>query len=99
MINTADVQEQVPVTVSVKNYSKGENIASVSLNLPDGWTSNPEQIDVSFSERFDEKEIDFIIHPARQVEEGNFSIDVLATSHGKTFDNTVQEIKYNHIND
>ena len=53
----------------------------------------------AFLERFDEQEISFTIHPAREVEEGNFSIDVLATSNGKTFDNTVQEIMYDHIND
>ena len=99
MINTADIQEEVPVTVSVKNYFNGENNASVSLSLPEGWTSNPEQIEVSFSDRFDEHEISFTIHPASEVEEGNFSIDVLATSNGKTFDNTVQEIMYDHIND
>ena len=99
MINTADIQDEVPVTVSVKNYFNGENNASVSLALPEGWTSNPAQIDVSFSERYDEKAVNFTIHPASEVEEGNFSIDVLATSNGKTFDNTVQEIKYDHIND
>ena len=99
MINTADIQEEVPVTVSVKNYFNGENNATISLDLPEGWTSEPEQVDVSFSERFDEKKVGFKIHPASEVEDGNFSIDVLATSNGKTFDNTVQEIKYNHIND
>ncbi|QUW22821.1 PIG-L family deacetylase [Sporosarcina sp. Marseille-Q4063] len=99
MINTADVQVEVPVTVSVKNYFNGENNASVSLDLPEGWTSEPEQVDVSFTERFEEKEVDFSIHPASEVAEGNFSIDVLATSNGNTFDNTVQEIKYDHIND
>ncbi|WP_172370941.1 PIG-L family deacetylase [Sporosarcina jiandibaonis] len=99
MINTADVQEEVPVTVSVKNYFHGENNASVSLALPEGWTSEPEQIEVGFSERFEEKTVDFTIFPANEIEEGDFSIDVLATSKGKTFDNTVQEIKYNHIND
>jgi LmbE family N-acetylglucosaminyl deacetylase len=99
MINTADVQEEVPVSVSVKNYFNGENNASVSLALPEGWTSEPEQVEVSFLERFDEKEVNFKIHPAGEVAEGNFSIDVLATSNGKTFDNTVQEIHYDHIND
>ena len=52
MINTADIQEEVPVTVSVKNYFNGENNASVSLALPEGWTSTPALIDSQFFRTF-----------------------------------------------
>ena len=98
-INTADVQTDIPVSVKVKNYSEGENDGVVSLNLPDGWTSNPAQTEVSFAEQFEEKEVTFAVNPPSEIEEGDFSFDAVVQSNGKRFDTTVQEIRYDHIND
>ncbi|RTR27828.1 hypothetical protein EKG37_18220 [Robertmurraya yapensis] len=98
-VNTADVQDEIPVTVEVKNYFNGAKNAKVSLNLPSGWNSQPAIAEVNFSERFEEKEVDFTLIPPSTVEEGNFTIAANATSNGTTFDTTVQEIKYDHIDD
>src|SRR5690606_21198013 len=40
-VNTADVQNEIPVNVKVKNYDNGLMSAKVSLNLPEGWRSEP----------------------------------------------------------
>ncbi|WP_067727641.1 NEW3 domain-containing protein [Oceanobacillus damuensis] len=98
-INTADVQTDIPVTVNIKNYFKGENDGVVSLNLPDGWTSTPEQTEVSFAEQFEEKEVTFEVNPPSELEEGDFSFDAVVQSNGKLYDTTVQEISYDHIKD
>ncbi|WP_085992994.1 NEW3 domain-containing protein [Oceanobacillus senegalensis] len=98
-VNTADVQDEIPVTVKVKNYFNGKKQASISLNLPEGWNSEPEQRDVVFSERFKEQEVSFILTPPSNIEEGEFEIAAIAESDGKQFDTTVQEISYDHIND
>lgn len=98
-INTADVQTDIPVSVKVKNYSESENDGVVSLNLPNGWTSNPAQTEVSFKEQFEEKEVTFAVNPPSEIEEGDFSFDAVVQSNGKQFDTTVQEIRYDHIND
>ncbi|RDW20613.1 PIG-L family deacetylase [Oceanobacillus chungangensis] len=98
-INTADVQETVPVQVKVKNYFAGEKDATVSLNLPAGWTSEPSQQELTFTDRFEEKQVAFVLHPPKNVNEGTFSIAANAISDGKTYDTTVQEIKYDHIDD
>jgi LmbE family N-acetylglucosaminyl deacetylase len=98
-VNTANVQKEIPVNVKVKNYFNGSKNATVSLNLPTGWSSQPAAADVSFTERNQEKELSFTLVPPTTVGEGNFTIGAIATSDGKTFDTTVQEIKYDHIND
>ncbi len=98
-VNTANVQDEIPVNVKVKNYFNGSKNAKVSLNLPEGWTSEPAAADVSFTERYQEKEVSFTLVPPSSVAEGKFTIKAIADADGKTFNTTVQEIKYDHIND
>ncbi|MFJ5761976.1 NEW3 domain-containing protein [Neobacillus sp. NPDC093182] len=98
-VNTANVQKEIPVHVKVKNYFNGSKNGTVSLNLPEGWVSQPAAADVSFTERNQVKEVSFTLVPPSTVAEGNFAIGAVAASDGKTFDTTVQEIKYDHIND
>ena len=99
VVNTADVQENIPVKVKVKYYGASENNATVTLNLPEGWSSDPAEADLSFSERFEEKEVTFNLTPPADIESGDFVIEAFATADGKTFNTTVQEISYDHIKD
>lgn len=98
-VNTADVQDEIPVRVNVKNYRDGAGSASVSLNLPDGWTSDPEMVELGFGERFEEKTASFTLIPPAAVEEGDFTVGAVAEMDGHAYNTTVQEIKYEHIND
>ena len=98
-VNTANVQDKIPATVKVKNYAKGAKNSTVSLNLPEGWTSEPATAEVNFTERYEEKEVSFTLVPPKDIAQGNFTIQAIAEADGKTFDTTVQEIKYDHIND
>ena len=98
-VNTSNIQDEIPVTVKVKNYDHTPKNATVSLNLPDGWASKPATADVSFTERYEEKEVSFKLNPPSSVTEGNFTIEAMAVADGKTFNTTVQEIKYDHMND
>ncbi|WHX98421.1 NEW3 domain-containing protein [Neobacillus sp. DY30] len=98
-VNTADVQDEIPITVKVKNYANGSKNAKVSLNLPDGWTSEPAATNVNLPKRYEEKEVSFTLVPPSTVVDGHFSIAAIAEADDKTFDMTVQEIKYDHIND
>ncbi len=99
MVNTADVKENMPLKVKVKNYDNNSRDAEIALKLPEGWTSKPDTTTVSLSERFEEKEVTFAVSPPADIEEDNFEIEAYAVSNEKTFDTTVQEIQYDHIND
>lgn len=98
-INTADIQEEIPVKVQVKNYYNGKKDAIVSLNLPEGWTSNPVEKEVSFTEQHEIEEVTFTVSPPSDITEGDYSFDVFAEANGAIFDTTVQEISYDHIKD
>ena len=99
VVNTEDVQDHIPIKVIIKNFDEHNQNAVVSLNLPDGWTSNPVEAELSFTERYEEKEVEFSISPSADIAEGEFIVEAYATSNGKTFNTTVQEISYDHIND
>lgn len=98
-VNTADVQETIPVSVKVKNYADASQEATVSLNLPAGWSSEPAMAEVNLEKRFDERSVSFNLIPPSEVEEGDFTIRAIAKANGKTHHTTVQEIKYEHVND
>lgn len=98
-VNTAIIQEEIPVSIKVKNYFNGTKKSNVFLNLPDGWTSEPVTAEVSFTERYEEQEVAFTLNPPSTVAEGDFIIEAVADADGKAYNTTIQEIKYNHIND
>ena len=74
-VNTANIQDQIPVNVKVKNYVDGAKNAKVSLDLPEGWTSEPVVAEANFTERFEEQEVSFKLVPPATVAEGNFTIE------------------------
>ncbi|MGY0691961.1 NEW3 domain-containing protein [Virgibacillus sp. FSP13] len=98
-INTADIQDEVPITIKIKNYVDGQKNATLSLNLPEGWNSKPVQKELSFNNRFEEKDVTFNLIPPANIEKGDFAIDAIAEADGKKFNTSVQEIKYDHIKD
>src|SRR5690606_27465619 len=65
----------------------------------EGWRSEPAVAEAEFTKRFEEKEVAFKLIPPAKVAEGNFTIEAIAEADGKTYNTTVQEIKYDHIND
>ncbi|WHY86972.1 NEW3 domain-containing protein [Neobacillus novalis] len=97
VVNTADVQEKIPVTVKVKNYRAGAAQSSVTLNVPEGWKVSPSKADVAFNSHLEEKAIDFTLSPPKDIKAGDFKIIAEAAVNGKTFNSTVQTINYDHI--
>ncbi|TFJ93180.1 PIG-L family deacetylase [Lentibacillus salicampi] len=99
VVNTADVEDSYDVKVNIKNYYNGAKKGSVSLNLPEGWTSEPKEVDVSLEKRLEEQQASFKVIPPEDVEKGEFNIGAMVESGKNVFDTTVQEISYDHIKD
>jgi len=97
VINTTDLQDSYSISVEAKNYVDGKKEASISLDLPEGWTSEPEAQNVTLDKRFDADQIEFSITPPENVNEGDFDIGINATSNGKQYTAAIQEIMYDHI--
>ncbi|WP_347564326.1 NEW3 domain-containing protein [Bacillus sp. MM2020_4] len=97
VVNTADIQEAIPVTLKVKNYRDGAAQSSVTLNAPEGWKVSPSKVDVNLSSQLEEKAVDFTLTPPQDIQAGDFKITAEAAVNGKTFNSTVQTINYDHI--
>ncbi|MFF2458409.1 NEW3 domain-containing protein [Peribacillus simplex] len=97
VVNTADVKEEVPVTVTLKNYTEGKTSAKVALKVPENWGVHPQNATVSFNEKSEEKQVKFTLRPPKAIQNGEYQVKAAATVNGKTFDSTIQEISYNHI--
>lgn len=97
VVNTANVQKEIPVTATVKSYHDGRSNTSVQLKVPDGWKVKPERANVTFSKKLEVKEVHFTLVPPQDIKSGEFTVSAVASRGGKTFDSTVQEMKYDHI--
>ncbi|MEW8969891.1 MAG: NEW3 domain-containing protein, partial [Mesobacillus sp.] len=97
IVNTANVQEEIPVKAKVKNYFNGAAQAVVSLKAPEGWGIEPKSATVDFSAQFEEKEVAFTLSPPEGIQSGDFKIDAEVAVNGETFNSTIQEISYDHI--
>lgn len=97
IVNTANVQDEIPVKAKVKNYFNGAAKAVVSLKAPEGWEIEPKSASVDFSAQFEEKEVAFTLTPPEGIKSGDFKIDAEVAVNGETFNSTIQEISYDHI--
>jgi LmbE family N-acetylglucosaminyl deacetylase len=97
VVNTIDVQEEIPVLVKVKNYVNGKTNANISLKVPEGWKTKPASQLVHFEKQNQATELTFTLIPPKDVEKGSFQVKAIATVNKKELSTTVQEIQYDHI--
>ncbi|QHA93073.1 PIG-L family deacetylase [Bacillus sp. N1-1] len=97
VINTKDIEESVTMDVEVEKFAEGALETDVSLQLPKGWTAEPESQEVSFGSDEQMKTISFTLTPPQNVEEGEFQIVPQAQIGNETISKNVQVIQYDHI--
>jgi LmbE family N-acetylglucosaminyl deacetylase len=97
VINTKDIEESVTMDVEVEKFAEGALETYVSLQLPEGWTAEPESQEVSFGSDEQMKTISFTLTPSQNVEEGEFQIVPQAQIENETISKNVQIIQYDHI--
>jgi LmbE family N-acetylglucosaminyl deacetylase len=97
VVNTTDVQEEIPVSVKVKNYVNGKTNADISLKVPEGWQTKPSSQKVHFEKQNQSTELTFTLIPPKDVEKGSFQVKAVGKVGNKERSTTVQEIQYDHI--
>ncbi|UOQ94590.1 NEW3 domain-containing protein [Halobacillus shinanisalinarum] len=97
VVNTLDIPEKVNVKAEVQNNTSGSLNASVELNVPEGWTVKPESKSVNFSEENEIKTVSFTVSPGTEVNKGEFSLEPIVKTNGKSLSTYVQKIQYDHI--
>lgn len=99
----ADIKESVlifpnnePKTVNVVVKSGMANVKGVvKLNLPNGWKSNPAQVDYDLENKNQEVSVSFSVLPPENADEAY--IGVIASFKGKNYDLGLKTIEYDHI--
>ncbi len=84
--------KKIPVTVT----ALGSKISgTLKLDIPESWKSSPESINFSLDQKKEEKIAVFTVTPPENQSEGY--IYPKATVNGKTYDNEIIPIDYDHI--
>ena len=82
------------INVIVKS-NKNDLNTDVSLEIPEGWRSEPEKYNVDISLKGDEKEITFKLFPPET--QSSVDIQASATVGSKKYEDSHTEIEYDHI--
>jgi LmbE family N-acetylglucosaminyl deacetylase len=77
-------EKSFPVSVRLHNNVEGEAKATIHLNLPNGWTSEPKSIPITFAHLGEEQGVSFTIYP-KSVEEKPYQITAVAEYDGKQY--------------
>jgi LmbE family N-acetylglucosaminyl deacetylase len=95
--NTLKTDEAIPVKVTVRNYTPGASNATISLNLPEGWTADPAVEEISFASKGETKSVSFTVKGSSKVATGKYSITAVAKNENYLSNEGVQVISYPHI--
>ncbi|WP_409345516.1 NEW3 domain-containing protein [Paenibacillus sp. MBLB4367] len=96
VLNTLKPEEPISVKVTVRNYNPGAAVASIKLNVPNGWTVDPAQ-DVSFAAKGETKSLAFTVVPSASVANGAYTIKATAGNAVSDSSSGAQVIQYPHI--
>ncbi|RAV28223.1 PIG-L family deacetylase [Sinomicrobium soli] len=94
--NDVNIFRNTPKTIPVKVKAiTGHIDASVSLDIPDGWSVTPDRIPLKLENRGEEKTVIFNVAPPEKESEG--IITPIVHINGKKYDRKLAEINYDHI--
>jgi LmbE family N-acetylglucosaminyl deacetylase len=77
-------EKSFPVSVRLHNNVEGEAKATIHLNLPSGWTSEPKSVPIAFAHQGEEQGVPFTVYPT-SIEEKPYQITAVAEYGGKQY--------------
>lgn len=86
--------EAKKVVVEIRAGVANSN-GKVSLKLPKNWKVAPKEFLVAIPQKNDKQTVAFLVTPPKNESEGK--LEVVVTSNGKTYQQELVEINYNHI--
>ena len=85
------------MVVSVTNDASRQTSGTVKLNLPSGWTATPASAPFDLKQKNQKAAVTFDVTIPANAKTGSYNIGASATVGGQTFNQTMQEIAYPHI--
>ena len=89
--------ESREIRVTVVNGSPGTSDSSVSLDVPEGWTSTPPQLGLKLARSDESQTLRFLVRPPLGTKAGEYHVRALVKQGDATFDRGYQVIEYPHI--
>ncbi|WP_246309398.1 NEW3 domain-containing protein [Paenibacillus alginolyticus] len=97
VLNTLKSDEPVPVKVTVRNYTPNASKASISLNVPEGWSVEPSVEELSFASKGETKSVSFMVKASSKVAVGKYTVSAVAKNGDIVSTEGAQVIEYPHI--
>jgi len=85
------------IRVTVVNDTKAAADATVTLQLPEGWTAAPPAQDVKFSREDESRTVRFAVRAAAGARPGDYHVKAIVTYGDANYDRGYQVIEYPHI--
>lgn len=85
------------IVVSVTNNAPRETKGMLKLNLPNGWKASPDAADFTLKSRGEKTAVSFSVTIPANAKPDDYKISANALVDGKTYDQTMQEIAYPHV--
>jgi LmbE family N-acetylglucosaminyl deacetylase len=86
-------EQAFPVSVRLHGNTDGDTKAEVHLKLPEGWTSEPKTISVTFEHKGEDQAASFIIRPGSVLEKP-YEITAVAESGGQKYEEGYTSVGY-----
>ena len=84
-----------PIKVLAKSNADNSLVGELSLQLPNGWKSEPTSMPVTFARRGEEQTLTFSVFPSN--EEMTSTLRAIFSVGQKSYDFSIQTIEYDHI--
>ena len=97
IVSASNKAQKQRLVVSVTNNAPRETKGSVKLNLPGGWTSNPAATAFNLRRKNEKNAVAFDITIPANAKVDAYDLTAIAEVNGQTYDRTMQEIAYPHI--
>jgi len=92
-----DAPHPLRFEVKATNEWPGSRQAKLLLEVPDGWTVEPEEAELLFSFENEVRSLRFTVTPQKDLKPGALQVKVVAVTGGRESSASVEEIEYPHI--
>ncbi|WP_409175255.1 NEW3 domain-containing protein [Brevibacillus fortis] len=97
VLYTQKPEEPIPVKVTVKNYNPGAAKTTISLDVPKGWSVEPQAAPLAFEAKGETKSVAFTVKADASVQPDKYTVTAVASGSGKESRHGAQVIRYPHI--
>lgn len=97
VVPTAKAAQKHRLVVSITNNSPNETKGNAKIDLPAGWTLSPASAPFDLARKGEKTAVTFEVTVPANAKAGSYNLTANAEVNGQTYDQTLTEIAYPHI--